>query len=117
MSSAERSRIRSSLSLPQRRNIQPEFYFMFFYFICFFVLWLLTSRYRITIGNKSCDFEKEKDPSLLRAPSAGKLLQYTVEDGGHIYGGQSYAEMEVTLAPAQGGNLDFSPWKVAVSLF
>uniref|UniRef100_A0A670ZXV3 acetyl-CoA carboxylase n=1 Tax=Pseudonaja textilis TaxID=8673 RepID=A0A670ZXV3_PSETE len=54
-----------------------------------------TDRYRITIGNKSCDFEKEKDPSLLRAPSAGKLLQYTVEDGGHIYGGHSYAEMEV----------------------
>ncbi|XP_070619443.1 LOW QUALITY PROTEIN: acetyl-CoA carboxylase 2 [Erythrolamprus reginae] len=52
-------------------------------------------RYRITIGNKSCDFEKEKDPSLLRAPSAGKLLHYTVEDGGHIYGGHSYAEMEV----------------------
>uniref|UniRef100_A0A8C5T0B0 Acetyl-CoA carboxylase beta n=1 Tax=Laticauda laticaudata TaxID=8630 RepID=A0A8C5T0B0_LATLA len=54
-----------------------------------------TDRYRITIGNKSCDFEKEKDPSLLRAPSAGKLLQYTVEDGGHIYEGHSYAEMEV----------------------
>ncbi|XP_058014157.1 acetyl-CoA carboxylase 2 isoform X1 [Ahaetulla prasina] len=54
-----------------------------------------TDRYRITIGNKSCDFEKEKDPSLLRAPSAGKLLQYMVEDGGHIYGGHSYAEMEV----------------------
>ncbi|XP_026541261.1 acetyl-CoA carboxylase 2 isoform X1 [Notechis scutatus] len=54
-----------------------------------------TDRYRITIGNKSCDFEKEKDPSLLRAPSAGKLLQYAVEDGGHICGGRSYAEMEV----------------------
>ncbi|XP_013912126.1 PREDICTED: acetyl-CoA carboxylase 2-like, partial [Thamnophis sirtalis] len=54
-----------------------------------------TDRYRITIGNKSCDFEKEKDPSLLRAPSAGKLLHYTVEDGARIYGGHSYAEMEV----------------------
>nr|XP_014349107.1 PREDICTED: acetyl-CoA carboxylase 2 isoform X1 [Latimeria chalumnae]XP_014349108.1 PREDICTED: acetyl-CoA carboxylase 2 isoform X1 [Latimeria chalumnae]XP_014349109.1 PREDICTED: acetyl-CoA carboxylase 2 isoform X1 [Latimeria chalumnae] len=52
-------------------------------------------RYRITIGNKTCVFEKEKDPSVLRSPSAGKLLQYIVEDGGHICAGQYYAEIEV----------------------
>ncbi|XP_044296549.1 acetyl-CoA carboxylase 2 isoform X1 [Varanus komodoensis] len=52
-------------------------------------------RYRITIGNKTCDFEKESDPTVLRSPSAGKLLQFTVEDGGHICVGQSYAEIEV----------------------
>ncbi|KAJ8286073.1 hypothetical protein GJAV_G00034250 [Gymnothorax javanicus] len=51
--------------------------------------------YRITIGNKTCVFEKEKDPTVLRSPSAGKLLQYMVEDGGHICPGQSYAEIEV----------------------
>ncbi|XP_061459332.1 acetyl-CoA carboxylase 2 isoform X2 [Rhineura floridana] len=52
-------------------------------------------RYRITIGNKTCDFEKENDPTLLRSPSAGKLLQYTVDDGGHVCVGHSYAEIEV----------------------
>ncbi len=52
-------------------------------------------RYRIIIGNKTCVFEKENDPSLLRSPSAGKLIQYTVEDGGHVFAGQCYAEIEV----------------------
>uniref|UniRef100_A0A8D0GX21 acetyl-CoA carboxylase n=1 Tax=Sphenodon punctatus TaxID=8508 RepID=A0A8D0GX21_SPHPU len=52
-------------------------------------------RYRITIGNKTCDFEKENDPTVLRSPSAGKLLQYTVEEGGHVCIGYSYAEIEV----------------------
>lgn len=52
-------------------------------------------RYRITIGNKTCVFEKENDPSLLRSPSAGKLIQYTVEDGGHVFAGQCFAEIEV----------------------
>ncbi|XP_043910511.1 acetyl-CoA carboxylase 1 isoform X2 [Protopterus annectens] len=52
-------------------------------------------RYRITIGNKTCVFEKENDPSILRSPSAGKLIQYTVEDGGHVFAGQCYAEIEV----------------------
>lgn len=56
---------------------------------------LFPSRYRITIGNKTCVFEKENDPSLLRSPSAGKLIQYTVEDGGHVFAGQCYAEIEV----------------------
>nr|XP_025745134.1 acetyl-CoA carboxylase 2 isoform X3 [Callorhinus ursinus] len=51
--------------------------------------------YRITIGNKTCVFEKENDPTVLRAPSAGKLMQYTVEDGGHVEAGGSYANMEV----------------------
>ncbi|XP_058137492.1 acetyl-CoA carboxylase 2 isoform X3 [Dasypus novemcinctus] len=51
--------------------------------------------YRITIGNKTCVFEKENDPTVLRAPSAGKLMQYTVEDQGHVEAGSSYAEMEV----------------------
>nr|XP_035941869.1 LOW QUALITY PROTEIN: acetyl-CoA carboxylase 2 [Halichoerus grypus] len=51
--------------------------------------------YRITIGNKTCVFEKENDPTVLRAPSAGKLMQYMVEDGGHVEAGSSYANMEV----------------------
>lgn len=52
-------------------------------------------RYRIVIGNQTCVFEKENDPSLLRSPSAGKLLSLIVEDGGHIAKGQAYAEIEV----------------------
>ncbi|KAM3610281.1 uncharacterized protein V6R79_001760 [Siganus canaliculatus] len=51
--------------------------------------------YRITVGNKTCVFEKEKDPTVLRSPSAGKLLQYIVEDGGHLCVGETYAEIEV----------------------
>ncbi|XP_074494152.1 acetyl-CoA carboxylase isoform X1 [Sebastes fasciatus] len=51
--------------------------------------------YRITVGNKTCVFEKEKDPTVLRSPSAGKLLQYIVDDGGHICAGEIYAEIEV----------------------
>ena len=42
-------------------------------------------------------FEKEKDPTVLRSPSAGKLLQYMVEDGGHICAGHPYAEIEVNF--------------------
>ena len=32
---------------------------------------------------------------MLRSPSAGKLLQYIAEDGGHISAGETYAEIEV----------------------
>lgn len=52
-------------------------------------------RYRIVIGNQTCIFEKENDPTILRSPSAGKLLGFLVDDGGHIEKGQAYAEIEV----------------------
>jgi acetyl-CoA carboxylase / biotin carboxylase 1 len=52
-------------------------------------------RWRIVIGNQTCVFEKENDPSLLRSPSAGKLVGWLVEDGGHVQRGQAYAEIEV----------------------
>lgn len=55
-------------------------------------------RYRIVIGNQTCVFEKENDPSLLRSPSAGKLLSFLVEDGGEVVKGQAYAEIEVILS-------------------
>lgn len=60
--------------------------------------YLLFPRYRITIGNKTCVFEKENDPSILRSPSAGKLIQYVVEDGGHVFAGQCFAEIEVRVS-------------------
>lgn len=52
-------------------------------------------RYRVVIGNQTCVFEKENDPSQLRSPSTGKLISILLEDGGHIQAGQAYAEIEV----------------------
>ncbi|KAJ8315639.1 LOW QUALITY PROTEIN: hypothetical protein KUTeg_007789 [Tegillarca granosa] len=51
--------------------------------------------YRITIGNKTCVMQKENDPTILRSPSAGKLLSYVIDDGGHVFAGDVYAEIEV----------------------
>ncbi|CAH1397030.1 unnamed protein product [Nezara viridula] len=70
-------------------------------------------RYRIVIGNQTCIFEKENDPSLLRSPSAGKLLSLIVEDGGHVGKGQAYAEIEVmkmvmTLTAAESGIITYT---------
>ncbi|XP_020604828.1 acetyl-CoA carboxylase-like isoform X1 [Orbicella faveolata] len=51
--------------------------------------------YRLTISGKTCIFQKENDPTVLRSPSAGKLIQFTVDDGGHVFQGESFAEIEV----------------------
>uniref|UniRef100_A0A8C6J096 Uncharacterized protein n=1 Tax=Melopsittacus undulatus TaxID=13146 RepID=A0A8C6J096_MELUD len=69
-------------------------------------------RYRLTIGNKTCDFKKEKDPTALHSPSAGKLLQYTVDDGGHVDEGNVFAEIEVmkiimTLTVEESGRVHY----------
>lgn len=69
-------------------------------------------RYRIVIGNQTCVFEKENDPSLLRSPSAGKLINLLVEDGAHVNKGQPYAEIEVmkmvmTLTSQEAGTVSF----------
>ncbi|XP_052810901.1 acetyl-CoA carboxylase-like isoform X2 [Mya arenaria] len=53
------------------------------------------SSYRITIDNQTCVLQKENDPTVLRSPSAGKLINYAMEDGGHVYAGDVYAEIEV----------------------
>lgn len=53
------------------------------------------SSYRVTIGIRTCVFQKENDPTLLRSPSAGKLVQFLIEDGKHVSAGQVYAEIEV----------------------
>jgi len=68
--------------------------------------------YRIVIGNQTCVFEKENDPSLLRSPSTGKLITTLVEDGGHVTAGQAYAEIEVmkmvmTLVATEAGTVFF----------
>ncbi|XP_060534242.1 acetyl-CoA carboxylase isoform X2 [Cylas formicarius] len=69
--------------------------------------------YRIVIGNQTCVFEKENDPSILRSPSAGKLIGFLVEDGGHVAKGQTYAEIEVmkmvmTLTSNEAGVITFT---------
>ncbi|KAL0809386.1 hypothetical protein ABMA28_011580 [Loxostege sticticalis] len=70
-------------------------------------------KYRIVIGNQTVVFEKEKDPSKLRAPSAGKLINTLVEDGGHVEKGQPYAEIEVmkmvmTLSAPESGKVTWN---------
>ena len=69
-------------------------------------------RYRIVIGNQTCIFDKENDPSLFRSPSAGKLINLLVEDGAHVSKGQPYAEIEVmkmvmTLTSSENGTITF----------
>uniref|UniRef100_A0A4W4E308 acetyl-CoA carboxylase n=1 Tax=Electrophorus electricus TaxID=8005 RepID=A0A4W4E308_ELEEL len=68
--------------------------------------------YRVIVGNKTCVFDKERDPTVLRSPSAGKLVQYLVEDGGHVMSGHPYAEIEVmkmvmTLTVQESGCIHF----------
>lgn len=51
--------------------------------------------YRVIVNSKTCIFRKENDPTILRSPSPGKLINYVVEDGGHVFAGEAYAEIEV----------------------
>ena len=44
----------------------------------------------VKIKSKSSHFSV-----ISRSPSAGKLICYTVEDGGHVFQGETYAEIEV----------------------
>lgn len=69
-------------------------------------------RYRVVIGNQTVIFDKENDPSLLRSPSAGKLINLLIEDGGHVNKGAPYAEIEVmkmvmTLTAQESGTVTF----------
>lgn len=69
-------------------------------------------RYRIVIGNQTVVFEKENDPSLLRSPSAGKLINLLIDEGAHVSKGLPYAEIEVmkmvmTLTALESGTVSF----------
>ena len=55
----------------------------------------LPDQYRVVVGNQTLIFSKENDPTLLAAPSTGKLIKFLVADGSHIDAGQPYCEMEV----------------------
>ncbi|KAK2717768.1 hypothetical protein QYM36_006530, partial [Artemia franciscana] len=70
-------------------------------------------RWRVVIGNQTCVFEKENDPTILRTPSAGKLICFRVEEGGHVNSGDIYAEIEVmkmvmTLSVTESGCLYYN---------
>lgn len=51
------------------------------------------SHYRIVVGGRTCIFEKERDPSICRTTTTGKLLRYIVPDGAHVRAGESIAEV------------------------
>lgn len=68
---------------------------------------------RLEIGNKGYTtvvFEKENDPTKLRATTTGKLVRFLVADGEHVPAGQAFCEMEVMkmymqLTTSHGGVL------------
>ena len=55
----------------------------------------MLEQYRVVVGNQTVVFNKENDPTILLAPSTGKLIKFLVADGSHIEAGEPYAEMEV----------------------
>ena len=55
----------------------------------------LTSFFLCIVGNQTVEFAKENDPTVLMAPSTGKLIKFLVEDGGHVNAKEPYCEMEV----------------------
>ena len=68
--------------------------------------------YRVVVGNQTVVFEKENDPSILMAPSTGKLIKFLIDDGDHVKAGDPYCEMEVmkmvtTLHANEGGIIQF----------
>lgn len=50
---------------------------------------------------------------MLRSPSAGKLLQYAVDDGGHVAQGNVFAEIEVSSAEERLGTPLLQHWWLA----
>lgn len=47
------------------------------------------------MGIQTIVFAKENDPTVLLAPSTGKLVKFLVADGCHVDAGQPYCEIEV----------------------
>jgi acetyl-CoA carboxylase/biotin carboxylase 1 len=70
-------------------------------------------RYIVNIGNKTIVFEKENDPTILRSPTAGKLVTFLVDEGGRVTANQPYAEIEVmkmimSLTAVESGIVHYS---------
>ena len=69
--------------------------------------------YRVVVGEQTVVFEKENDPSVLRATSPGKLMQFLVADGAHVARDQDYCLIEVmkmamTLSVKEAGTLHYN---------
>ncbi|RCH96152.1 acetyl-coenzyme-A carboxylase [Rhizopus azygosporus] len=67
---------------------------------------------RLMVDGKTCLLEKESDPTQLRSPSPGKLVNLLLENGDHVKAGQAYAEIEVMkmympLVAAEDGHVQF----------
>ncbi|KAI8980307.1 acetyl-CoA carboxylase [Pilobolus umbonatus] len=67
---------------------------------------------RLMIDGKTCLLEKESDPTQLRSPSPGKLVNLLVENGDHVKSGDAYAEIEVMkmympLIASEDGHVQF----------
>lgn len=50
---------------------------------------------RLTLGNQTVMVEKERDPTVVRSPSPGKLVRYLVKEGMVVPAGTAIAEIEV----------------------
>ncbi|KAG1146316.1 hypothetical protein G6F36_015045 [Rhizopus arrhizus] len=64
------------------------------------------------IDGKTCLLEKESDPTQLRSPSPGKLVNLLLENGDHVKAGEAYAEIEVMkmympLVASEDGHVQF----------
>ncbi|CAO0802940.1 unnamed protein product [Mucor circinelloides] len=67
---------------------------------------------RLMIDGKTCLLEKESDPTQLRSPSPGKLVNLLLENGDHVKAGEAYAEIEVMkmympLVATEDGHVQF----------
>ncbi|KAI8642972.1 acetyl-CoA carboxylase [Parasitella parasitica] len=67
---------------------------------------------RMMVDGKTCLLEKESDPTQLRSPSPGKLVNLLVENGDHLKAGDAYAEIEVMkmympLIATEDGHVQF----------
>lgn len=69
-------------------------------------------QYHIEVDRKTWVFEKQSDPSELRSPTTGKLVNLLVENGSHLKQNQEYGEIEVmkmimTLRASEAGTVYF----------
>lgn len=67
---------------------------------------------RMMVDGKTCLLEKESDPTQLRSPSPGKLVNLLLENGDHVKAGEAYAEIEVMkmympLIATEDGHVQF----------
>lgn len=56
----------------------------------------------ILLSVKACQINTLHILITFRSPSAGKLIQFVVEDGGHVFQGEAYAEIEVSISHKSG---------------